>query len=198
MSHPHSERSFRESRTSGIAWERAVLRWLLLKERCTVPSPSSWPLAAPMGPRLFVPRPDGSIVKLVLPDIPVIRETQHEYCEVKSGKGFCWSSYEKEWQISFDVVQYQDYLAISQIHSMPVWLYVVVEQSEPTQSDRDKGCSLPYPARGLYRIAVEHIARLKASGRTHENHGEIYVQADAFTLIASYEEIQNYLPGRAA
>jgi hypothetical protein len=179
----------------GTAGENIVKAWLI-KRGCRIISTRDIETRKAWGG----PSMESEGFEPVLPDFLVIQpeKLQTLWMEVKRKTRFSWHAISRCWVTGIDEHYLEHYVLVGQSSKIPVWLFFLHLDSKPSQKDLDDGCPAQCPT-GLF---AQEILRLAA--RTHHtsaNHGKggmVYWAPEAFSLVATSEDLEPYLKAEGA
>lgn len=121
-------------------------------------------------------------LRLVLPDLLVFFNGGWKWVEAKHKTCFGWHRKTRQWTTGIDLNHYQEYLHITRVTGLPVYLMFYHPRAQPDARDIAAGCPPESPV-GLFGGLLSEL-QLKEDHR-HENHGRsgmVYWTPDAFSL----------------
>lgn len=178
--------SFRESLAFGRVGEQQVAAWLVERQGRTVLPVGDKHAMPYRGPRITGPEREE-----ISPDILVVHEGELSWIEVKRKTRFSWHGISLAWVTGIDIEVYEQYQAVQERFSWPVWLLFLQEQSTPSHEDlNSRGCPESCPT-GLFGGVLSELSK-------HENHrsdqygrsGMVYWEHETLMQLASLEDVR--------
>jgi hypothetical protein len=148
-------RLFSDKRREGEIVERGFARWIESRDFCVVPS-AKWPRMPGEGPKLYFPRTP----PLSAPDVLAFTPQRVPYWyEVKHDPHFSWWNRDRKWQTGCDIKYFNEYLQVSELTGIPLWIIFHCNIPRPRPDDRARwGNSCPDEAPvGIYGDLVTDL-----------------------------------------
>jgi hypothetical protein len=181
--------TFAENLRIGRAAESLIANWLMARGNAIIPA-YEIEKSHGKGPQFFT---HGS--RHAAPDVMAFTSRGIMWIEAKRKSVFTWHRITGRWTTGIDLSHYQDYIHVSRISQLPVWLLFLHLDDMPSSSDAALGCPQRSPV-GLFGGSLDVLVKAEnhrspplRGNSGHGTSGMVYWAHESLQLIATRDEV---------
>jgi hypothetical protein len=171
-------RNFIADLRQGHSGENKIFNWLRHRQWTIIPA-YAVSESSHVGPRILSPTAD-----LISPDALIIRDKQVVWIDAKTKSYATWYGIGKRFETGIDKNCWNNYLKVSKITQLPLWLLFLQESSESNPIDIERYGAPQICPTGLYCGESDLIRNVSHESDKRGSGGMIYWGVDSLTKLA--------------